>query len=53
MFEQGIFMIGINTTNRVPCHILFPFLQGQDMTICTIPIFKYKNISVRLLFLLH
>jgi len=53
MFEQSIFMVSINTTNRVPRHILFPFFQGQNMTVLTIHISKYKNISVRLLFLLH
>lgn len=51
MFKQGIFMVGINTTNRVPCHILFPFLQGQNMTICTIHISKYKNISETFIFI--
>lgn len=51
MYNQSIFTLSINTTNRIPCHILFPFFQGQNMTVCTIHISKYKNICETLIFI--
>lgn len=40
---QSIFMVDINTTNRVLCHILFPFFQGHNMTLYSICSPKYKK----------